>query len=371
MSPRERKSNALYQPVPGCPNLEINTKTGVYYVRKFRAGRGALFKSTRCKKKGMAKTIAEDMISDWLGLKQTGRRRIRMEQVLPEFLADCKAQHETLDKDGQPKRRISTYKKDQSFVKFLGEHFGEEYLDDLDEQYWANWLKGKGARLDRTFSDVAKYLSLVLAFALTKKYILRKPEFKNPDKHQPKFVVYENEEVQTFLKHADPVLKDLIILAAENPLRPHEIREMRWEYLTFEKDGRVVLRLPHTFTKTHKYRELELSPNSAKVLKRRRKTSESLVWVFPGQRLIKPLSDMGLSHKWREMLKSAGIKKRYLFHWLRHSTYSKLLLDAEIPVQLVSEAGGTSIRVLQQRYLKGNAVRTRAVSRGIRLKIDT
>ena len=63
------------------------------------------------------------------------------------------------------------------------------------------------------------------------------------------------------------------------------------------------------------------------------------------------------------------VGERFLFHWLRHSTYSKLLLDAELPVQHVSEAGGTSIAVLQQRYLKSNAARTRSVGQAIRLKV--
>jgi integrase len=368
MTPRARKSTGVYQPVEGAPNLELNTKTGVYYVRKYRAGKGELFKSTRCQVKGRAKNIAEDMIAEWLGDKSRGRR-VRIDSVADDFLADCTLQHQTLDQDGRPLRRLATYKHDLSFVKFIKEHFGDAYADEIDEQYWDEWVKHKGRKMKRTLGDVAKYLSMILGFAFKRKIIPRKPAIHNPDKHKSRAIVYEDAQILEFIRHADPVLKDMIILAAENPLRPHEIREMRWDMLDLSDPLAAILRLPSWFTKTHKDRELVLSPNASQALAARSKRKAG-PYVFPGQnRKDKPLTDMGLSVKWHAMLESAGITERYLFHWLRHSTYSKLLLDARLPVQHVSEAGGTSISTLQRRYLKSDHTRTRAVSQALSLKL--
>lgn len=371
MTPRVR-INSVFRVVEGADFLELNTKNGYYYVRKYRAGKGELFKSTRSKKKGEAKTIAENMIADWLGIRGHTRKRVRLGPIADEFLEWCKSQHETMGLDGRPLRRKATYKHDLSHVKFIKLHFGENYLDEIDEQFWDDWVQNTGRGLGRTLGDASKYLSLIVGFAFKRKIVARKPSFASPDKGTNNAVVYENSQIRLFLKHSGPRLHSMIILASENPLRPHEVREMRWDFLTFESDGTAVLRLPAWFSKTRKDRELELSPTSSKILKQLRRAGKGhSAFVFPSPRAPeKPISDAILSRDFREMLKRAGISKRLLFHWLRHSVYSKLLLDAKLPVQHVSEAGGTSIAVLQRRYLKSNHKRTREVGRAINLSLS-
>ena len=373
MTPRpERKADATYIAVDGAPDLELNTKTGVYYVRKRRAGKRPLFKSTRSKKKGEAKTVAEDMIADWLGNRHQGRR-VRVERVAAEMLAEFKDLHGSLDKDGRPLRRKSTFKHDQAFVKFITTYFGENYIDEIDEQFWEDWVKGTGRKLDRTLADVAKYLSMLMTYAVKKKMIMRKPQIKNPDKFKSKAVVYSDDQILEFIKHADPMLKDMIVLAGENPLRPNEVRQLNWGFLTFQKNGPVILRLPGWFTKTELDRELELSANASKMLARRLKANRKpkSLYVFPSPgRPEMPISDVTFSIKWRQMIKAAGLPKSYKFHYLRHSVYTKLIYDAGLPIQHVSAAGGTSVPVLMRRYPKATHVHTRLVSQAISLKLE-
>lgn len=372
MTPRERSTTSIYQPVDGSDFLELNTSNGVYYVRKYRAGKGELFKSTRSKKKGEAKTIAENLISDWLGVKGHTRRRQRLGPVADEFFVWCEARHKTLDQDGHPLRRRATFKHDKAFVKFIKFHFGDNYLDEIDEQFWEDWIRDTGRGLGITLADASKYLSLILGFAFRRKMIGRKPVIKSPDKGTNKAIVYENEQIVVFLKHSKPRLRSMILIAATNPLRPHEVTEMRTEFLTFHKNGSVVCKLPPWFTKTERGRELELSPAASAEL-RDLKRAAGKSWgtcVFPSPKNpSNPISDVIRSRDWRMMLRRVGISKAYKFHWLRHSVYSKLLLDARIPVQHVSEAGGTSISVLQKRYLKSDHKRTREVGQAIRLNL--
>jgi integrase len=378
MTPRVRKADARFKEVPGYPNLELDTKSGYYYVRKYIAGKGELFASTRSKKKMVAKTIAETKIAEMIGRKPGLRnRRIRLAALGEPLLKDLKEQTETLDEDGHPLRRLSTYTgKDKVYIPLIVKLFGEVCADEIDEQFWKSWVKKTGRKLGRNLGDIAKYLSLFLTYAFEEKYIGRKPRIKNPDRQRNNAIVYENDQIIAFYQNAEPTLQDLIVLAAENPLRPHENCEVRWEMVFFEKDeeGRevVIYRLPASFTKTREARELQLSPRSASIIRRRHaERSQGSPYVFPApQNPNRPLSRKVLGSMWARMKERAKITTPCKFHWLRHSFYSKALLESQTSVAKVSEAGGTSIATLQKRYLKSTARKTREVAAAVNLDFD-
>lgn len=382
MTSKVRKKSATFQGVPGYPELELDTRSGIYYVRKSVAGKGELFRSTRSRKRGEARSIAQEMISEFTMRKPGLRsRRIRIADLCQPLFEELETETKTIGRDGLPLRKPRTHAKDRLFLldrvyrskarpAAIKKHFGEYYADEIDEQFWDRWVKKEGRRLGTTLGDLTKYLSRVLEYAFVEKYIGRKPRLKNPDPEKNDAQVYNDQQLAAFYLNAEPTLQDLIAIAAENPLRPHENCEVEWSMVDFQEDGSVIYRLPASFTKTKTARELYLSPRASQVVRRRREGAlEGSRYVFPSPRDPgRPMSRKHLSDMWLRMKKKAGITSKLKFHWIRHTFYSRAILDALIPIATVGQAGGTSAKTLEKRYLKSTAEKTRAVS--VAVKVD-
>lgn len=340
------------------PYLLLNSETGKYYVRKFKAGRGELFRSTGTSSIKEAREIRDDLILEFEGRRKLGRMRIR------DVTAELRVELEQEFRAGQ--RRQRTWDHDRTYLPIIDKYFGERYADEIDERAWKIWaLEFKGKR---DLFDLAKYLSKVLTFAFSRGAIPRKPAIRAPKQSVRSVEIYSDEDIKKFIDHADPALRDLIVLAAECGMRPHETRELKWKWVSF-RDGVAVITLPAAFTKTSRDRSFEAGPNASKVLIERYAFAET-DFVFPAPKdHRRPISDVQLSKLWRRMLKRAGITRVVQFHWLRHTFYTKALLEAQIPVQLVSEYGGTSIVTLQKHYLRGDARRTSVVSKAVNLNL--
>ncbi len=351
------------------PYLLLHAQTQFYYVRKYKAGKGELFKTTGQRSLGKAKTVRDELIAEFEGGRFVSTRK-RVEDVADECQEALKRLGETLDDQGRPMRRKRTIDKDNTYFPIIKDFFGEEFVDAIDEAYWVKWQTTKGATLKRTVFDIGKYLSKTLTFACERKYILRKPKIDLPDQQTRKHKVYSDDQVRTFLKHSEPDLWDLIMIEATTGPRPHETTELRWEWIEFRKNA-IVVRLPGWFTKTDAGREFQLGPLAAEVIRRRHKRrNPSSPFVFPATKdPSKPMSDVHRSRMWRRMLKRAGIKPGIKFHWLRHTFYNKALLEAREPIQHVSEYGGTSIATLQRNYLKSDAVRTASVASAVQIDL--
>lgn len=372
----QRRRKGVYDDVPGVPYLKLNTQSGVYYVRKYRAGKGELFKSTGETNKGRAKTKAEDMIAGWLGQRRTAARRVLVSEVIDQLERVLGEESIQKDEAGRPVRRRRTVDKDGTYLPLLKTLFGDAYIDELDEDFWEDWIRTTGRKLNRQLGDIAKYLSKLLTFAYRKKYINRKPPVRNPDPKKKDVPTYEIKNIREFLDHADPELRDLIVIGAECGLRPHENREMRWEFVSFARDG-VRVNIPDWFEKRKRAREIVLSPGAAGVVRRRSKGRVG-PFVFPAPTdPLKPLSDVQLSRLWRRMLGrvnakrvenrkpplEAGIK----FHWLRHTFFTKALLEADKPLAMVAAYGGNSPKILFDRYMSKDSRKTKEMSRVVSL----
>lgn len=381
MSPRARDPNARFQSVPGDPPLEKDSRSGVLYVRKTIKGRGTLFKSTGERKIMAAREKAREMIDEFRGRKPGLRpERIRIRELCELALEDCLKQTQTLDEEGFPLRRMSTYmnndkahlrgplkkgikrKKGMRKEGVIRELFGDFYADEIDEQFWKTWVKRKGRGLGRKLNDIAKYLSLVLSFAFDEKYIARKPEFFNPDKHKKKATKYTDDQVLLFFNKAEPTLKDLIIIRAENPLRGHETAEVHWTMVRIlnQSEGPPVVEfvLPESFVKANA-RTVRLTRNAAAVVVRRWHEMMALPpddrspYVFPAPRNPKkPLNRVQVNRMWRRMKKAVGVAPEVQMHfnWFRHNVYNRLRKIHGVDISSVSQVGGTSIRTLQKHY---------------------
>lgn len=377
-------------------NMVRDSETGIYYLRKWCKELGReLFESTKVTKKNQAQTIADEKFAEAKkhlpGMKN---KRIRIDSLCDSLLEELDELTKTLDQNGFPMRRLSTYKtKDLPYLRPRYEHteknprkgtreqgvirdlFGSYFVDEIDEIFWQTWVKRTGRKLGRNLDDIAKYLSKVLTYAYEQKYIARKPVIKYQGSSRNSAIAYTDEQIIAFYQNAEPTLKDIILMAAENPLRPHEVQEAQWEMIQFfihENKEHAVYKIPEWFAKTGEARELRLSPSTTKMLKKRKDDQKDQnKYVFPSPKNPdKPLNKKQISRMWDRMKRKLNITSPIRFHWLRHSFYTKALLIAGEKVQHVSAAGGTSIKTLQKRYLKPNAETTASVSTAVNFSWD-
>lgn len=335
-------------------NLQLHKPSGIYYARKFRAGKGRFFKSTDERRKGQAQSKANDMISEWL----YGKNPLTKYALLSEVLDKLKI---VLEEDFHAgKRSPKTWEHDRVYLKQVREYFGHLLITEIDEAFWLEWVRTRGRKLNKRLGDLSKYLSKVLAFAHLQKLIDRKPRIKNPDSKNTEVVTYSVQQIRSLLKSAAPEIRDLIILGAECGMRPYEARRLQWGMIDFGK--KVTIELPASFTKTRTYREFVAGPQSSDMLRRRRKERNG-EFVFPSdQDPKKPINEITFSRRWRKAVKAAKLPAGSKFHWLRHTFFTMALLDAGKPLPKVAAYGGNSPKILYDRYLAKQADRTSDVA---------
>jgi integrase len=360
--------------VPVSDNLVLHRPSGMFYVRKSRAGKGRLFKSTGISQKGRAQARADEMISEWLHGKRSATGKVqRVDQAVEQLEAHLEEEVRNGD------RTEKTLEHDRTYLKLLKEWFGDMYLDEIDEDWWTDWVTNVGRKKGRTLFDVAKYLSKALTFAHRKKWIMRKPKIRNPDKKKrlgdPH--IYAQAEILAIAEHADLEMKTQLSLGLLCGNRTKEVRTLELSMIEFkDHEGEMVAVITFPVDKAGAHRgegrQFMAAPRVAALLKDwlRTRPVHSFRYVFP---MItdpnRPQTSVYQNRKWRKLCRKAGIKGRGWFYDLRHTFYTTALLDAREPVQHVSEFGGTSIRTLQKRYLQSGAEKTASVSQAVKFDL--
>lgn len=359
--PLHPEKKNLYENVRGVSYLKRHRVTGIYYVRKFKAGKGELFRSTGTTKKGIAQTKADAMISEWLGKARKATQRMTVAQACEALEAELRQEFEA----GQ--RRAKTWEHDRAYLKVISDLFGTRYVDEFDEETWAEWIRTTGSKMNRTLFDVAKYLSKVLTFGYRKRWITRKPQIRNPDAQAKTGRIYSDDEIAAIIEAADPRTLCQTVLGYECGLRSYEVRCLRIDWLSFRDDGTAILRLPEDFVKANA-REILLSEKASQMVQELITGASPFVFPAPSDP-GRPETAVYQNRRWRRVCEKAGVGGRNWFRYLRQSFYNKALLEMGLPIQLVSAYGGTSIRTLQKRYLLPDASRTAAVSQAVTIPI--
>jgi integrase len=349
------------RPVPSITWLKRDDRTGVYYIRKFKAGKGEIVRSTGERTLSKAKTVGERMLAEFIaGPAEAPKTRRNVEDACRELAAALEADYRNGD------RRERTWHHDITYLDYLTEHMGSVLLDEINEAWWADWVRTVGKRQKRRLFDVAKYLSKVLTYSHRRGWIPRKPAILNPDKAVRAGRVLSPEEVSKICNVADPRLIVQITLAYECGMRTSEILKLEWKDLEITPD-RVTAHLREEKVKANP-RSIELSPNAAAMIRGLAREGGTRGWVFSS--VVMPQRherDAVLTRRWRRSCRRAGIQGRVRFYDLRHSFFTRALLEKELPVQQVSLYGGTSMAMLQKVYLHGAPERTRSVSLAVEI----
>lgn len=403
--PFERPKEERYAPVPVndvhpegpfIRNLALDTQSGIYYVRKSKKGKPDLFKSTGETSKYKAQKVAESLIAEYL----TGKAKARPGKALvsdlcADLLADLEAETKIMTEGGYPQRSAKTFEKDRTFLtRVIPDLFGNQDPSSIDEEWWRTWEQANRGKVKnyktgqpRKMAEIAKYLSKVLSYAHRKHHIQRLPKlFRGVQtKYKIKAAVYEDDVVLEFLEHAEPILYDLVAIEGENPFRPGEVSGLCWSWIEFDEelDGTpsAIVTLPATTTKTRDERRFPLSANAAAILSRRfAERDTQSPYVFPAPKdPQRPMSNKHRADLWKRMLvrvNAARVKAgktpypgTLKFHWLRHSLYTKLIIDKGENLMKVSKAGGTSLATLHRHYVEGDVKRLSSVTKAVSLKL--
>jgi integrase len=344
-------------------NMVLFEPTGVYYARKYRRGKGRFFKSTGERRKAVAQSKANEMISEWLtGMRAAVGRHATVGEVSDELMRVLREAKEKGD------RAETTWTHDKVYLRRICKLFGDFPVASMDESFWEDWIRKSGRKSGHKLGDLAKYVSKVLTFAYERKLIDRKPKIRNPDERETEFKTYTNEQVKALMDAADPEMRDIIILAAECGVRPYEARRLQWNMVDVRK-SEIVIQLPKWFTKTRRYREFVVGPRSAEMLRRRAVVRVHGPFVFPSDsNETKPINEMTFSKHWRKTVERAGLPKGSKFHWLRHTFFTRALLEAKKDLPKVAAYGGNSPKLLFDRYMAKEAERTQDVAGSVTLE---
>ncbi len=329
-----------------------NRVSGIFYVRK-----GDCFQTTGERVIGRARAKGKNILDRWHGHAPKDSRPRTVEDVAIEHIESLR--QECVNKT----RRRTTLVSNEQSAKFVIKHLGDRMIGDIDEDFLTEWFRTEGHGIRKTLFDVAKHLSMLLSFAHRRGYIMRKPKVKNPDRKKKTGTTYTGEQVRRLVTVADRRTMLQVVLAYECGMRPGEVRGLEWDMVEVVESGAIRITLPDWFVKANP-RAIQVSPYAAELLSSHPRVSR---FVFPSpQDPGKPENRKYQNKRWRMIRLKAGITHGR-FMDLRHSFYTKTLLELGMPIQTVSEYGGTSIRTLQKVYLHGSAERTAQVAAAVKI----
>lgn len=354
------------------PYLQRHTVSGIYYVRRSISGKSPLFESTKTDVLKDAKRIRDELIAEYTtGTKRPGKA-LTVAEVADQMLKVLEGETRTPDANGRMMRSERTYEKDCDMVPIIKRYFGTMAIDKVTPIFWKDWRIENQSKITQNIFDLGKYLSKVMTFAAERSIIPGrvKIDIPNLDAKKKKHV-YTDEQIRALLENADPLLFDMIVYNAPTGSRPEEVLALHWEFVHFQKDGRVLIDLPAWFTKTAKGRRFYVNAKAADMLRRRHKVRDPRTkYVFPAPK--DPLEHCSRKHEnrmFRRACEAAGLPDTMTFHHLRHTMYTRTLMEAKLPVQHVSLYGGTSIRTLQKNYLQSKPEDTAMVGEVIDLDL--
>lgn len=359
----------VYQDAGG--GLLLHTKSGVYYVRKYykRHKIPDLFASTRETNLRRARSKAEELMAAHLAQYLGG------DPSHPSYRRAGKSFGSAVDEiflTIMPRKRRRTQGHYRHYLTELKKEWSGWDLSRMTLAAYQTWLTGFKKRKGLTsYADYAKYLNLVYRYAYKQRYVSHLLTFPNPDgprEHSGR--VFTRDEIACLWEAMNEDTRDQFVLAYECFMRLREVLYLAWDRVNFI-DGVITLRAEDvkTGSKTGRGRSFKISPHALKRLKarRRRDPDSRLVFPSPGNPNA-PVNENQAA--WRGAKKRARIEGRARWHDIRHTALTHALLDEKLPMLLVSEFAGVSVRTIQQVYLHSTAEKTALVAQALSIPIN-
>ncbi|WP_445386418.1 tyrosine-type recombinase/integrase [Robiginitalea sp. IMCC44478] len=170
--------------------------------------------------------------------------------------------------------------------------------------------------------------------------------------HKPRRVVKEvvfltQDELSVFESHTftQPrleLVKNLFVFCCYTGLPYNEMANLKKEHLVKGFDGHLWIKIKRG--KTGKMVSVPLLPNAREILK---------LYNFDSEYLLPRMSNQKINSYLKEIAGILGIKKRITHHTARKTFASTVLLNNNVPMEVVSELlGHSSIKITQEYYGK-------------------
>lgn len=317
--------------------LQKDSRTGIYFVRKKLKNKPELLKSTGFKDRTRARRVALEILAKYVADQPPKKEDNPTFREIAQKVLALKADKSKATKD-LAKNRLE---------KHLGPYFNHLKIAEINENTWAQYIVESKSTSNRTFADDAKLMMAVMKYSFNEGLLKRKVRITNPDPPNQEGRVYSAEEIFRLLSAASTQdMRLQIQIGITMGMRHGEIAHLRWAWIDF---NRAVIMLPPEETKTRRGRVVPIHFEVLKELKDRKSVSESPC-VFPSKtNPLEPIPDF--DSQWQRTWKRAGVDG--VFHWTRHTCISNLA-NKGTPESIIKKIVGCSARTMAKVYLHVN-----------------
>lgn len=338
-SPGVRCVRRFQKDEKGYPNLYRNTKTGIWYFRKYLTGKGETTTSLRTVNRALAIRELNQVQASWLGTKGKASR-VTFDAVEREVLEMYQTKAKTTFENYEIFRRL-----------YLLPFFTGYRIQDVGKAWGKYKAFQRTQNPTRKLAHDKRYLSVILSHAYEQELIDRVPPLDLDPQDRAVKIGREatNEEIEALFtaarknkRRTRALLK--LELELKCGMRPGEPGKLKWEYIDCET-GLVTLPAEIIKTRYGRCYHLDLS-----LLRRLLEVRKDSPYVFPHRN--DPSRPSTRSDKtFQRLKKEAGVSLRQ--HWLRHTHVTRAVRGGIAPV-IVQKSVGMSDQVMKRVYLHAN-----------------
>lgn len=328
----------------------FRSKTGVIYFRKYREGKGEIFRSTRAKDLTVARRRRDEFMQELWGQAPKKLRHETVGELWPGFY---QGKLETKSK--------ATGQSILSSWKNLETQICNKFPDEVTEDWWlTEYIPLKREEVSpktgksnphRKFMNERKWLLAFLNHLKRQGNLNKIPRLINPDPPRAKGRAYLNEETFAMIQAADWIFLPKLVMALEHFMRRSEIALLEKTWV--DRKNRVI-NLPASVTKTRQARRIPYNERLEilfNVLDEKFGELNS-PYVFPSPKdPKKSIGRDGFMSAWKSCKRLAEIKGKANFHWLRHTGLTRAFRVPGVNVAKVCAVAGLDIHEAMATYV--------------------
>lgn len=345
-------------PIGGAQNDGLfRAETGVIYFRKFREGKGEIFRSCRTDKPGEARDRRDEFMAELWGEK---KKEKKARQTVGELWA---VWYQGMSATKAPKSAESI----RTAWKNLRPYAENLFLDEITLTWWTNtYIPKKRAEknprkgidnAERKFFNDWKWLSGMLKWAEGEGHggaDWVRPKLFDPDPETDEGVVYSDEQMSALRGNAGLRMLALIVMGEEHFMRRSEGRLLEWARV--RPDQTIHLRAQDT--KIREARTFPFNDRLARLfddlLNEQRAAGIESRYVFPS--LVasdedRPMSFSEFRTEWGRCCRAAGLPEGSRFHWLRHTGLTKAFKSKAANPAVICVFAGLSLEEAMKTYV--------------------